>query len=114
MISQSTEMRENCYWKQEVKRGKLNTGSNHSKNSTGGEGKRKLLHRNTPRALQEVQAHTALPALHKAQPRSAGLSQDQDPNFSLGPGLTDLSHIIWIHSSRVHSTLGTAKWKQRK
>jgi len=68
MIRQSTEMRENSYWKQEVKRGKLNTGSNHSKNSTVGKGERRQLHRNTPSALQKMQSHSAL---HKAQPRSA-------------------------------------------
>lgn len=65
MISQSSEMRESCYWKREVKRGKLNTGSNHSKNSTVGEGERRQLHRNTPSALQKMQSHSAL---HKAEP----------------------------------------------
>lgn len=41
-----------------MKRGKLNTGSNRSKNSTGGKGKRKHLQRNKPGALQEVLSHS--------------------------------------------------------
>jgi len=91
-----------------VKSGKLNTGSNQSKNSTGGKGKRKHLQRNKPDAFQEVLSHSHICSASSAGERTLKSTAGQPGVPGNGPGYSPPYPASTFSSCAEVTNLGTA------